>query len=89
MHNLEHNKATSLNATTFVETYDKCVFDDRPCEDNDDTCVLVRETLEISMKHVYMLRKINFHKYCPLKQTKTRHCMTSHNTHDQKMTHAI
>lgn len=54
---------------TFVSTCDKCDSDDRLCEENDDTCVIVCDALEMSVKHVYMMRKTHFHKDFPLKQT--------------------
>lgn len=72
-------KHTSLNATTFVAVSNKCGFDDILCEDNDKTCVIVRETMEMSAKHVYMMKKPHFHIYYPLKQTETPLFMISVN----------
>ena len=67
-----------------MENYDKCGTKDRFCDDNDDTYVIVHETLEISVKHVYMMRATHFHKYFPLKQTRTLLCMISDNSHARR-----
>ena len=43
----------------------KCGIEDRICEDNDDTCEIVRETLEISVKHVDMMKTTHFQNIAP------------------------
>ncbi len=63
-------KHASLNATTLVAAYDKCGSDDRICEDNDDTCVIMHETLEMSAKHVYMMIQLIFTNIGPWRKPK-------------------
>ena len=61
--------------------YDKRGSNDRLCDDKGDTCAIIHETLEMNLKHVYMMRTTHFHKDCPLKQTKTPLFKTSVNSH--------
>ena len=51
-------------------TYTKCDTKDTLCDDHDDTCVIVLETLEISVIHVYKVTKTHLHKRYPLKPPK-------------------
>ena len=67
-----------------MATDDKCGSNDKLCEDNDDTCLIVRETLEMSVKHVYMVRTTHFHKYFLSKKTITPLFMISDNSHARR-----
>jgi len=46
-----HEQHTSLSATTYA----KCDTNNTLCDDHDDTCVTMLETLEMSVTHVYMV----------------------------------
>jgi len=50
-----------------MTTYDKCDTKDTLCDDRDDTCAIVLETLEMSAIDVCMVILIHFHKGSPLK----------------------
>ena len=71
-----------------MATDDKCGSNDRLCEDNDDTCLIVRETLEMSVKLIYMMRTTHFDKYFLLKKTKTPLYMIR-NTYHAKRQHLL
>ena len=61
-------------------TYTKCDTKDTLCDNHDDTCTTVLETLEMSAIHVYMVRPTHLHKGHPLKPPKLAfmHCVTLH-----------
>ncbi|MCY6488469.1 homeobox domain-containing protein, partial [Actinobacillus pleuropneumoniae] len=54
----------------FAMTYAKCDTKDTICNDYEDTCASMLETLEMSETHVYMVIKTHLHKYYPSKQQK-------------------
>lgn len=61
-------------------TYAKCDTKDKLCNDRDNTCVTMLETLEMSAIHVYMVITSHFHKDYPLKPPKLAFvcCATLH-----------
>ena len=67
-----------------LRDFPKCDTEGTLYDDSDGTCAIVLETLEMSVKHVYMMRATHFHKYFPLKKNKTSLSMTSDNSHAQR-----
>ncbi len=67
-----------------MTTHSKCNTKDTLCNENDETYVTVPKNLEMSAKHVYIIRKTNDNKYFPLKQTKTPLYMISDNSHAKR-----
>lgn len=62
----------------------KCDTKGTLCNNIDDTCAIVLETLEMSAKHFYMIITTHYHKKFPLKQAKTPIYMISDNSHAKK-----
>lgn len=50
-----------------MTNYDKCNTKDTLCDDCDNTCATVLETLEMSAIDVYMIKTTHLHKYDLLK----------------------
>lgn len=68
-------------------TYTKCDTKDTLCDDPNNTCATVLETLEMCVIHVYMVRKTHLHKGYPLKPSKLHfvHCATLHILKDDSL----
>ena len=64
--------------------HSKCDTKDTLCDDNDDTCAIMCETLEMNAEHVYMIITTQYHKDFPSKQTKTPLYTICDNSHAKR-----